>query len=151
MSQFHNIFCRSADPFSRADLAVFVSESWYGDGDPRFEPGRDDVADWDRLTVTLPGVARPLLFLHDTRPEDVQEMVQEAVEKLGGKAQSVLDHLRETVQMIGVELSPTAMTEDAWEMLDIVQAKICRRLDGIVFAPDGVYDKDLQLIVAVSG
>ncbi|WP_033344965.1 hypothetical protein [Catenuloplanes japonicus] len=147
MSQFHNVFCASPAALSRTDLAGRIEDAWYGDGEPAFAPVPDTDPAWQRLEVRLPGIGRPIVFLHDTGVAEIGELVDEAA----GAPPTPLrpetaERLRGTRQIIGIEIMPDGLDDDAWEMLDLVQAFIARELDGLLFTPDGVYDARLQRI-----
>jgi hypothetical protein len=56
-----------------------------------------------------------------------------------------VNRLQSTRQVIGIELAPDLFTNDAWEMVGIVQSLIATKLDGILITHDGVYDAKLRL------
>jgi hypothetical protein len=147
VSQFHSIFCTSGATLTRLEIATYVSEAWYGDGDPTFQPTPDDSPAWDRLEVSLPGVARPVVFLNDTDPQVVRtyatEVLQEAPVPPAPPIVAQLDRAR---RVIGIELAPDVLTDDAWELLDIVQSLIAVKLDGILVTHDAIYDAQLRPI-----
>jgi hypothetical protein len=49
--------------------------------------------------------------------------------------------------VIGIELWPETLDDDAWELLDIVQSFIARTLDGLLVTDDGVYDAGMQPVL----
>ncbi|WP_033339582.1 hypothetical protein [Catenuloplanes japonicus] len=145
MAQFHNIFCASATSLSRADIADALQGAWYGDGEPTFVPSPDTTAGWQRLEARLPGIGRPVTFLRDSDSAAIGELVSEAIGSPPVPLRpETADRLRDTRQIIGIEFMPDGFDDDAWEMLDIVQAFIARQLDGLLFTSDGVYDAQLQ-------
>jgi hypothetical protein len=149
MSQFHNIFCASDAPLTRAEISTWVSETWYGDGMPAFDPAPDDQPAWDRFEVGLPAVGRPLVFLHDTDPAVISMHVAEAIEEAaGGLPPTLVSRLEGTRQVIGIELMPEMLTDDAWELLDAVQSLIATNLEGILITNDGIYDAQLRPIAS---
>jgi hypothetical protein len=149
MAQFHNIFCAADTPLATAEIAAWAGETWYGDGAPSFDMAFDDRPAWDRFEVGLPGVGQPLVFLHDTDPAVVGMHVAEAIEEAAGTLPpSVVSRLRNTRQIVGIELMPETLTDDAWELLDAVQSLIATKLDGILITDDGVYDAQLRPIAS---
>ncbi|MEU1587019.1 hypothetical protein [Micromonospora sp. NPDC005710] len=148
MSQFHNIFCRSDAPLTASQIAESADESWYGDGDPSFTPPPGDDLAWRRLEMRLPGIRRPIIFLRDAGSAETRFYVDAALEEPpGALPPEVADQIRATRQIIGIELWPETLDDDAWELLDIVQAFIARTLDGLLVTEDGVYDAGLQPLV----
>lgn len=145
VSQFHNIFCASMAVLSRAEIAEHLREGWYGDGEPTFAPAPDDDPQWERLEVHMPGGGRPIIFLHDVGAAEIDALVSEVVDEPPTPLRpETVARLRDTRQIIGIEFAPDGLDEDQWEMLDDVQAFIAGRLDGLLFADDGVYDARLQ-------
>jgi hypothetical protein len=146
MAQFHDIFCVSDDPLTTVEIADWLSEAWYADDEPTFVPQPDDQSAWHRFEVSVPGVGRPVVFLYDADPAEMNRHVAEAIEETSGRLGSeVVNRLQSTRQVIGIELAPDLFTNDAWEMLDIVQSLIATKLDGILITHDGVYDAKLRL------
>jgi hypothetical protein len=148
MSQFHNIFCASDAAVSRLDIAEFARDGWYGDGKPTFSPDPidDRTASWDELRMRLPGIARPVIFMHDLDPAVMAELANEAITERSVPPE-IAQRLRATTRVIGIELWPETLDDDAWELLDQVQAYIATRLDGILVAGDGIYDNNLQRLM----
>lgn len=50
--------------------------------------------------------------------------------------------------MIGFEVFPDALGEDEWEPLDVLEAFVAQRLDGLAVTSGGVYDQNLQVLLA---
>ena len=145
VAQFHNIFCSSAAPLPTSDIAEWLKNAWLGEGVPRFAPAPGANPAWDRFEAQVPGIGRPFVFLHETAPADFAVFVDEAIsEPPTALRPETVTRLRATRQVIGIEFAPDLLDDDAWEMLDIVQAFIAREYDGLLFTPDGVYDAQLQ-------
>lgn len=147
MAQFHNIFCRSDARLPLAELTGMASDTWYGEGELSFAPDEAADADWRELTITIPGAtARHVRIVCDLDPAVVSELVTEVVTEYEPPP-AISTRLAGTRQVIGVELRPDHLDDDAWEMLDLVQAFVARRLEGILVTPDGIYDDELEPIV----
>lgn len=145
MSEFHNIFCASDAAITRLELAEYAVDGWYGDGEPAFSPDPSDDSDasWDEMQMRLPGILRPIVFLHDLDRATITELVDEAISERR-MPEEVAARLRTTQQVIGLDLAPDTLDDDAWELLDQIQAYVATRLDGILVTGDGVYDNNLQ-------
>ncbi|MBC6460145.1 hypothetical protein [Actinomadura sp. HBU206391] len=145
MSQFHDIFCTSDAPLIPAEIAERAGETWYGDGEPAFIPDAGDDPAWRRLEMRLPGIRRPIVFLRNVGPDETRIYVDQALEEAPGfLPPEVTRRLRATRQIIGIELWPETLDDDAWELLDLVQSFIATTLDGLLVTGDGVYDQRLH-------
>jgi hypothetical protein len=152
ISAFHNIFCASGAPLTRSQIAGWAVELWYGDQRPMFEPAPDDAETWDGFTMRVPGVGRPIVFRNDVDPERVGWYVAEAIEEAPiVLPPAVLAQLKGARRVIGIELAPDLLTEDAWELLDALQSCVATRLDGLLVTHDGVYDARLRPLHEANG
>lgn len=153
MSQWHEIFCKSTSPVTRALIADAASETWYGEGVLQFSPERGDSSiddsEWDRLTVNVPGLARPILFSRGVGDSLLQGLLEDIEDKAGDLPKNIQDGITGASQVIGVEFFPEYMDDDSWEMLDLVQSFVMRQADGILLTPDGIYDKNLQVMLEI--
>jgi hypothetical protein len=152
MALFLNIFCRSDAPVTRSELARLAEEAWYGDEPLTFDPpaGTEeaDRVGWERFEITLPGASRPIIVHRDVGAEAVKEFVEEELEEWGSTLPSdVSRHLGDTRQVIGLEVFPDDLGDDGWELLDVIESNLARRLDGVVVTSDGIYDSSLRLLV----
>ncbi|RKR87027.1 hypothetical protein BDK92_1299 [Micromonospora pisi] len=148
MSQFHNIFCTSDARLTPSEIAERADETWYGDGEPSYSPQPGDDPAWRRLEMRLPGIGRPIVFLRNVGAEETQLYVDEALaEPPAPLPPEVAQRIRATRQIVGIELWPESLNDDAWELLDLVQSFIASTLDGLLVTGDGVYDAGLQPIV----
>jgi hypothetical protein len=153
MSYFLRILCRSDAPVTADDVEEFVREGVYFDPDPEFSraPAGTDESDPLALTIRYAPRKRPVI-LSGTGPgpeldeelADIREQVANLPPDVRGRIQS---HLDQTRQVIAIEVDRDRLTEDAWDMLDHLQAHLASVRDGILYAPDdGFYDAELQPI-----
>ncbi|MCA1702446.1 MAG: hypothetical protein LC808_03935 [Actinobacteria bacterium] len=154
MSQFSNVFGRSANNISRSELGNFAIESWYGDDPLSFSPSLDDKdidsAEWTTFEAILPGKKRPIVFHRDVEQSTIDEMVNETLEELGEDAPAAIrNQLTGIRQVIGVEFFPEELDDDSWEMLDLILAFLARKIDGLIGADDGIYDKELKKLIDI--
>lgn len=149
MAQWHHIFCRADATLPRAELAEHITDAWYGDGSPNITSASTGGTAW-QLSVELPGAPpRRIDLLLDSAQEVVAELVGEFLDEHRAQLpREVTDVLRDSRQVVSIGLKPDLLDDDAWELLDVTEAFIARRLDGVVaIADDGVYDRDLQRLV----
>lgn len=154
MSQFFNIFCRSENPLTRAELGEFAMESWYGEELLVFDPSLSDEAsrsiEWRSFEIALPHKKRPIAIQRDIESAAVTEMVDETLGELESKVIPVVsNHLAETRQVIGLEIFPEEFDDDAWELLDVIESYLARQCNGLIVTDDGVYNKDLECLIAL--
>lgn len=143
MSQFLHVFAASSKVVKPEDVAEAADEAWTGEGDVRFETptGPDQL-----LAIWLPGRNRPVIVYVDRDPDGVVETVEEQLEEHDEASPEITGRLRETRQVISIEVFPDTMDSDSWEMVDVVEASLARQFDGLVVTSDGIYDAALQRV-----
>lgn len=141
MSQYLHVFAASAEEFPAGELADVAASSWYGDGELGISEDAEGGA-W--LLIDVPGAARPVTVLRDTDEDAVSAAVDEELAGRDGVPDDLAATLRRTCQIISFEFAPDEEESDLWELLDILQSLLARRLDGLVLAEDGIYDAELQ-------
>jgi hypothetical protein len=152
------LYCRSSKAIPPQEIATFVEDGAFFDHRPSFQPPPDsaDAArpDWGFMEIIHDPKRRPVQIEQILGEDEIGEVVDNAVERLGhaGHAAShpaLVAHLRASRKVFVIEVS-AELPEEAWEMLDTLEAYLCRELDGIVMAHEGIYDADLQLIVPLA-
>jgi|SRR6187399_414287 len=132
----------------------------------------DEGAHFDEVTIALPSgdVGEPyvaqVLYDGDRPPiriemcsapqrlalvREVSELLDRVPEDAEVNAESV-DHARGTLpsmrQILRLVVDRETLTEEAWEMLDCLEAYLASKYSGLVYAPgDGLFDAKLQPIV----
>ena len=76
---------------------------------------------------------------------EIQFILERSKESKG--KQFVTKALASIAQVYTLEINQPQMTDDAWEMLDALEAMIMNACDGILYTDDNeFFDKDLQKI-----
>jgi len=156
MSDFIRVICNSTQQLLSSEIADFILEGVYFDETPRFEPlpesadGR--VPDWQTLTIHYQAGKRPIIFHKSVNDRLMRTEVDEIVEEdLAGKQMAAAETLRRRLsrcyQTIAIEINPNSLTEEAWEMLDSIEAYLAQKYQGVIYVPDdGFFDASLQRI-----
>jgi len=149
------IFCRSDQSMTRQTIIEFIRDGVYFDDPPHFTPpaGSEAAASasWSFLEIRYQPDKRPVQISHYSDGQEYTESIQEAVDRLraGGLAvecQGLRAHLQASRQMFVVEVGFLEVPAECWEMVDGVEAFMATTLDGIISAPEGFYNQQLQLI-----
>ena len=146
MSDYIRIFCRSSRPVALTDITQFIEDGVYFDLTPRFDPppGGDNEAEWQRLTVFYHPEKRPIVFYKSVNNALMRDEIAEISAGLPEDARQRLD---KSWQTVAIEIDGSSLTEEAWEMLDSLEAYLAQRYDGIISVDDeGFYDASLQKI-----
>lgn len=151
MSQFHNLFCRSANPYTVEELRELIPAGWFGEGDLELTVAAEAPdGHWREVHLRAVGAdgPPPVSLTRDVDPDAVATFTQEVLEEGGGgvsaEATAALQAAR---QVIGLELRSDAFDDDWWEFLDVVQGDLARQLDAyLVVLGEGIYDQDLQQV-----
>lgn len=157
MSYFTRVFCRSDKPITLSEITEYADEVWYGDEPLRFDPPSAPAdEDWTTLTVTYQQDKRPVIFHHDVNNALVREEVAEVIASHFSAAsrrkkyQPLIDRLRATHQIVAIEVSAGALTEDASELVDTVAGHLTETYQGVLYEPDIVfYDETLEIACAL--
>ncbi len=156
MSDFIRVICNSIQRLSSSEIAEFILEGVYFDEAPRFDPppgtASDTAPDWQTLAVYHQAGKRPIIFHKSVNDRLMRMEVDEIIEEdLAGKQTAAAETLRRRLsrcyQTVAIEINPTGLTEEAWEMLDSIEAYLARKYQGIIYVPDdGFFDASLQKI-----
>lgn len=149
------IFCRSTDVIPMKELGTYIATIGLLDETPSFDPPLDspDAQDpkWTYLKVVYNPDERPIQIHRSFEPEDMAPAIEDALTMLSDNDASeehpeLIEHIRSCRQIFHFELG-LELPDDCWEMLDATESYIATALDGVVFASDGFYEKDLEPIV----
>lgn len=156
MSDFIRIICDSTEPVSSSEITGFIVEGIYFDETPRFDPPQEAAnaspAGWQTLAVYYQAEKRPVLFHKSVNDQLMREEINEIVEEeLADKHATAAETLRRRLsrcyQTLAIEINPTSLTEEAWEMLDSIEAYLAKKYQGVIYVPDdGFFDESLQRI-----
>jgi hypothetical protein len=158
MSTHLTVFCRSRQLLPIQTLIDEIKNGVFFDDSAWFEPapGTEEAAttDWKSFQIYYQPDKRPVVITHDVNNAQVQLLIQEAGDKLAQaglaeKHADLLEHLTTTYQTFVFEIDSWGATDDAWAMVDSIEAFLARTLDGVIAADEGFYNQDLQLICRV--
>jgi hypothetical protein len=163
MGMWIHVFCRSDEPLSCGEAMDFILEGPFFDHEPRLEQGlvSSDGAHPQSSTDAIDRTAtewgfdvvygpehRPIQISFGPANETTFAVIEEAIEEHRPSEPSpvwlaLVARLRETRQELVLHFS-SAVTDDAWEMLDSLEAFVARERDGTVCAAEGLYDANLE-------
>lgn len=144
------IFCRSAQVLPATAIIDFIEDGIFFDVPPRFEiEPSPDQSTWRRISVYYAPNRRPIQFERNIDDAIFFEELHEIADEWCalGVPRLLVERLQVNRQVIAIELSAGDLPDDAWMMIDALQAFLAQTLDGIIYAPDdGIYDEKLQRI-----
>lgn len=154
MSDYIRILCNSTEMLSSSEIIGFILEGAYFDDSPAFDPPQEaaepTLADWRTLAVSYQAGKRPIIFHRSVNDQLMRTEVEEIIEEeLADKQTEAAETLRRRLsrchQTLAIEINPTSLTEEAWEMLDSIEAYLAEKYQGVVYVPDdGFFDEALQ-------
>ena len=158
MSTFIRVFCRNSVAVTQSELAEFICDGIFFDDQPTFKPAdalQRTEADWDSLLVFFDPDKRPIVLSRTSGGGLLAEEISEAADALSSAdtlaAPDLADRLSATSVIYAFEVNETSLTDDAWSMLDAIEAHLARKCDGVVYAPgDGFFDANLSRVAALS-
>ncbi|MGN6104318.1 MAG: hypothetical protein ACTHU0_04380 [Kofleriaceae bacterium] len=114
---------------------------------PEFDPPFASLerTDWRAIAVIYDRTKRPVQILRYTG-DACAPRVESAVTTLRERGYlhtqaDLIARLREAKQVFAIELDELLADEEVWELLDSLEARIARELDGIIYADDeGFFD-----------
>lgn len=156
MSYFIRIFGQTAEALSRRDIQEFILGGLHFDRIPVFIPAFLDPdalqEDWESLIIICEPDT-PTINLMRHVGDSVFEAERDAVKTLIGASvpaelqPNLIEMVDACNQVMVIEIDREYLTEDAWAMLDALEAYLAGNLTGLVYAPDdGFYGSGLQLL-----
>jgi hypothetical protein len=154
---FHTVFCASESVPPGKLFAHWMIETVAFDETPQFDPPFDDLeeGDWSAIGVIYDEAKRPIQFIRYTGNE-CREHVGAAIETLRdrgffGERPDLVERLQGIRQAIVIEFDELLAHEDVWEFLDIIETRLARELDGMIFnADEGFFDGHNKPLCAFS-
>lgn len=149
MTEFIRIFGRRAGPTS-AEIVDFLEHgASFGSPTISVEPsGASQPSGWRSITLEYDPARRPLIIWNSDdalASEEVNEALAELVKLNAPSRTDIGQNLRDSVAVYAIETKFETLTDDAWELLDSIEAYLARICDGIVRVPeDGFFDKSLH-------
>ncbi len=161
MSYFLRVFCQSAELLPSQEISEFIQNGYFFDEMPSLRVHPDvantSESDWQSIHIHYQNGKRPIIIQRNVNDRLLQQEIKEITAKLNsspGVSQNtkIIQHLRNTNQIIAFEIDFNGLTDAGWEMLDCLEADLASKLTGIIYAPyDGFYDEKLQPILLVNG
>lgn len=161
MSYFLRVFCQSAEFLPSQEISEFIQNGYFFDEMPslRVNPDVANTSEsaWQSIHINYQNGKRPIIIQRNVSDRLLQQEIKEITEKLNyspGVSQNtqIIQHLRNTKQIIAFEIDFNGLTDAGWEMLDCLEADLASKLTGIIYAPDdGFYDENLQPILSLNG
>jgi hypothetical protein len=154
MSYFTYIFCSSAEPVGREEIAEFVNDGVYFEEDPIYDP-TPPIGKLGRLSIQYE-TGRPSIAVERLQGDESRAAIDEALDATdrarvpAGHAEELRDRIRHTHDVIRFEIDRDTLTEDAWTMLDALEAHLMKQRAGLLYAyEDGFYDQELQPVASI--
>jgi hypothetical protein len=142
------LLCQSDAPVSRSEVASFIEDGSYFDTPTTYEPAL--VGDLGDLTIRY--ASGRSIRLTRLRDDDREGVIAEACESVDSApithnlAERLRDHLGRTKSVIDIEVDRASIDENAWAMLDALEADILRSRQGLLYVyGEGIYGPDLKL------
>ena len=144
---FHLLF--SVDrPIARKDIAEFVRDGSYFDEPVAYEPSTQ--GELGELTIKY--APNRSIRLRRLDRDNNEEIFEEAIESLdrasipAERREWLRKRLAETKTMVEIQVDRTTMDQNAWAMLDALEADLMRSNKGLLYVYDeGIYGPDLKL------
>jgi len=135
-------------PIARKDIAEFVRDGSYFDEPVAYEPSIQ--GELGELAIKY-APHRSIRLQHLDR-ENNEEIIEEALESLDSasipaeRREQLRKCLTETKAMVEIQVDRTTMDQNAWAMLDALEADLMRSNNGLLYVYDeGIYGPDLKL------
>ena len=159
MSYFIRIFCQSTQNLTRHEVQEFVVGGIHFDKHPVFIPAfldPDSMLDhWEQLDIIYEPGKQPVrvyrkvddrLFVDEIR--ELNDLIAAVVPP--DSQQSLRDAVNSARQVFAIEINREDLSEEAWSMLDSLEAYLTGTLNGLVYAPDdGFYGSGLELLYKI--
>ena len=161
MSYFLRVFCQSERLLPSQEISEFIQDGCFFDEMPLLKVHPDiantSESDWQSIHVHYQNGKRPIILQRNVNDRLLQQEIQDVTENLNSSPgvshnPNIIQHLRNTMQIIALEIDFNGLTDAGWEMLDCLEAYLASKLTGIIYAPDdGFYDEKLQPIWQLNG
>jgi hypothetical protein len=159
MSYFIRIFCQSAQAVPRYNIGQFILDGAYFDEQPEFLPALNEIAsrlpNWESFQIRYDADQRPIILmcnsgdpLFETERNELIDLIPQLIDT--PIQHDLIDNLMTSTQVIVIELDRENLSDEAWEMLDALEAYLAEILAGLVYAPDdGFYGSGLELLYKI--
>jgi hypothetical protein len=152
------VLCRSDAPFTYGELEDYINHWGWLDSPARFEPLLNEQSakdtSWSSFEVYYHPDQRAIRISRRTTSDEMEPVLSDIDEQLedvddSDRKRDIEARIKQTRQLFTFEV-PGDPPEDVWEMLSATEALIARERDGIIFADEGVYDAEMNQLLAFS-
>ena len=146
MARHEYVYPRFLSPLvidHQADVAELIRDGIFFGQPLTFEPPdapeRVGQADWENLSISYDRERRPIIVWRHSRGALLASDIAEAIEVLSSAdapgVSDLVERLQNSSVVYAFEVSEDSLSDDAWTMLDALEAHLARTCDGIVYAP----------------
>ena len=159
MSYLIRIFCQSTQNLTRREIQEFVVGGLHFDKRPVFIPAfldPDSMLDhWEQLDIIYEPDKLPVRVYRNVDDNLLGDEIRELNDRITTVvAPDFQQPLRNAVngarQILAIQIDREGLSEEAWAMLDSLEAYLAGNLMGLVYAPDdGFYGSGLELVYKI--
>jgi hypothetical protein len=145
MAYRYYIFCRSAEPVTRADLIAFLKDDvdFMDDHSPTFEPPAENAQGGGVLAVHYDDDGL-ITFKVRADQNAIGGSVDEVIDKFSLSG-PLAERLLQTRTMVVIEPA-VQVPDDVWGTLACVESFLTRERDGLIYNGKGLYDADRKTL-----
>ncbi|MBI1280891.1 MAG: hypothetical protein GC179_22395 [Anaerolineaceae bacterium] len=159
MSYFIRIFCQSTQPIPRYNIGQFILDGAFFVQQPEFTPDLKEakcrLVNWERFQIHCSPDQRPIVLtrnaedgLFEAECDNLVDLIPRLVDS--PIQHDLIDNLGTATQVIVIELDRENLSDEAWEMLDALEAYLAETLGGLIYAPDdGFYGSSFELLYKI--
>jgi len=149
------LICAESTPIAYGQIVDQMGHMGFLDNPARFEPElrEDNKGDthWSAFELHYRPDAEPITVEQIGDRDELQVVIAELREKLDDESASSLraslsGRLSAAAHGLILEL-PDELPDDVWEMLDATEGYVAEICNGLIFAHEGVFDSNLQLVL----
>jgi hypothetical protein len=148
MKYIIEIFFRSNDRIDLREITDAVKEGEFLFEEPRFDPDPEDekidTSAWTSLRLDWEEGKDSIVFRYDHGDEGLRKEIGDLthilkISRKSKPAERVAEHISQTAQMLVIEMNREQISEEAWTMLDAIEARLAKKYDGIVYTQEGAF------------
>lgn len=159
MSYFIRIFCQSTQNLTRREIQEFVVGGIHFDKHPVFIPAFLDPVSmldhWQQLDIIYDPDRQPVRIYRNMDDRLLEDQIRELNDLIAtvvapDSQQPLRDAVNNARQVFAIEIDREGLSEEAWAMLDSLEAYLAGNMMGLVYAPDdGFYGSGLELLYKI--
>jgi hypothetical protein len=159
MTYFIRIFCQSEQAIPCYNIGQVIEDGVYFDAQPEFMPALNSTEarqpDWTHFQIRYDNEKQPIILTCNRGDALFESERDELITHLPHLVQmpiqrDLIDSLTTAAQLITIELDRDDLSEEAWAMLDALEAYLAETLGGLIYAPDDAfYGSGLELLYKI--